>query len=83
MLARQIGEDPPELALGADVKKPETGSGFLIWWRNTEPNPRPPSHADVKATRLRVLSSIKREFYQRALAALGDVLDLDEWRRLY
>lgn len=31
-LARQIREVPPELALRADVKKPETGSGFWNWW---------------------------------------------------
>ena len=34
-LARQIREVPPELALRADVKKPETGSGFWNWWWRT------------------------------------------------
>ena len=52
-LARQIREVPPELALRADVKKPETGSGFWNWWWNTEPNPRPLSEPDSNASALR------------------------------
>ena len=31
-LARQIREGPPELVRRADVKKPETSSGFWNWW---------------------------------------------------
>ena len=52
-LARQIREVPPELALRAGVKKPETGSGFWNWWRNTEPNPRPFAEPDGNALALR------------------------------
>ena len=33
-LARQIREGPPELVRRADVKKPETSSGFWNWWWN-------------------------------------------------
>jgi hypothetical protein len=38
-LARQIREGPPELAFQADVKKPETSSGFGNWWCRRDRNP--------------------------------------------
>lgn len=44
---------------------------------NTEPNPHSPMRFIRRALILRVVSSIKRELDQRALAALVDVLDLD------
>lgn len=46
-------------------------------------NPRSHMRFFRKARILRVLSSIKRELDQRALAALVDVLDLDDWCHLY
>ena len=49
-LARQIREVPPELAHTADVKKPETSSGFLNWWWST---------TDISTDYLQV----RREFY--------------------
>ena len=52
-LARRICEVPPRLAYRADVKKPETSSGFWNWWWNTEPNPRPLSEPDSNALALR------------------------------
>lgn len=55
-LARQIREVPPELALRADVKKPETGSGFWNWWWKPEPNPSPISEQEsVRQTTVRIL----------------------------
>ena len=48
-LARQIREVPPELALRADVKKPETGSGFWNWWPRAESNHR---HKDFQSSAL-------------------------------
>ena len=52
-LARRICEVPPRLAYRADVKKPETSSGFWNWWRNTELNPRPFAEPDSNALALR------------------------------
>ena len=61
-LARQIRECPPKLALRADVKKPETGSGFWNCWRDTELNPRSSMRFFSKALFLRAPTSIKRSF---------------------
>ena len=44
-LARQIREGPPELVRRADVKKPETSSGFWNWWPIAESNH---GHADFQ-----------------------------------
>ena len=48
-LARRICEVPPRLAYRADVKKPETSSGFWNWWLGAESNHR---HADFQSAAL-------------------------------
>ena len=48
-LARRICEVPPRLAYRADVKKPETSSGFWNWWPGAESNRR---HADFQSAAL-------------------------------
>ena len=45
-LARRICEVPPRLAYRADVKKPETSSGFWNWWPVAESNH---GHADFQS----------------------------------
>ena len=48
-LARRICEVPPRLAYRADVKKPETSSGFWNWWPVAESNH---GHADFQSAAL-------------------------------
>ena len=57
-LARQIREAPQGLALQADVKKPETGSGFWNWWPVAESNH---GHADFQSAALPTELTGRRE----------------------
>ena len=58
-LARRICEVPPRLAYRADVKKPETSSGFWNWWPVAESNH---GHADFQSKTLAffLLASTKK-----------------------
>jgi len=80
-LARQTREGPPALALRADVKKPETGSGFWDWWWKPEPNPSPISEQEsVRQTTVRILphSAISRISGETGSLALA-MFDAGQW----